>query len=192
MFKRKYIIPPLIKEKLEAAKKRKDFEARCEKAELLYRNGMTLHQVTGCTGVPVGTLVKLWQGHFNEERRLFAKVDNEFEWLMTKSIRQQEEISDPLDLLLKKELRNNVELCLDTLRENDDIVITLRTLGYTLEAVANFLGVTRERIRQREAKAIRVLRHPSRKALLKGEDFTAWYDKQKELENVKCKEACSI
>lgn len=60
---------------------------------------------------------------------------------------------------------------LETLTPRERKVLELRfgLLGreYTLEEVGNIFGVTRERIRQVEAKALRKLRHPSRHLLLK-------------------------
>ena len=37
---------------------------------------------------------------------------------------------------------------------------------FTLEEIANLMGVTRERVRQIEFRALRKLRHPSRSVLL--------------------------
>ena len=70
--------------------------------------------------------------------------------------------------LLKKQL-NDV---LDTLTDREENVLRLR-FGLddgrtrTLEEVGKVFGVTRERIRQIEAKALRKLRHPSRSKQLK-------------------------
>jgi RNA polymerase primary sigma factor len=73
-----------------------------------------------------------------------------------------------LDLLRKRE----VTKILDTLTEREAKIIKLRfgiDTGYprTLEEVGKMFRVTRERVRQIEAKAIRKLRHPSRSKQLK-------------------------
>jgi RNA polymerase primary sigma factor len=64
-------------------------------------------------------------------------------------------------------------MLLDTLTEREQKVLLLRfglTDGRTrtLEEVGKEFNVTRERIRQIEAKALRKLRHPSRSKHLKG------------------------
>ncbi len=69
-------------------------------------------------------------------------------------------------------LREQLEDVLDTLTEREENVLRLRfglTDGKsrTLEDVGKLFGVTRERIRQIEAKALRKLRHPSRSKRLK-------------------------
>ena len=69
-------------------------------------------------------------------------------------------------------LREQLESVLDTLNPREEKVLRLR-FGLddgkqrTLEEVGQFFGVTRERIRQIEAKALRKLRHPSRSKKLK-------------------------
>ena len=73
-----------------------------------------------------------------------------------------------LDLLRRRE----VAKILDTLTEREAKIIKLRfgiDTGYprTLEEVGKLFRVTRERVRQIEAKAIRKLRHPSRSKMLR-------------------------
>ena len=70
--------------------------------------------------------------------------------------------------ILKEEIRN----VLKTLQPREQQVLELRFglidgTCYTLEEVGKKFNVTRERIRQIEAKALRKLRHPSRAKKLK-------------------------
>ena len=69
-------------------------------------------------------------------------------------------------------LREQMESVLETLTEREKKVLMLRfgiTDGYprTLEEVGTLFNVTRERVRQIEAKALRKLRHPTRSRRLK-------------------------
>jgi len=73
-----------------------------------------------------------------------------------------------IDLLRRRE----VTKILDTLTDREAKIIKLRfgiETGYprTLEEVGKIFRVTRERVRQIEAKAIRKLRHPSRSKMLR-------------------------
>ena len=69
-------------------------------------------------------------------------------------------------------LKDEIAEVLQTLTEREEKVIRLRFgledgKSRTLEEVGQMFGVTRERIRQIEAKALRKLRHPSRSRKLK-------------------------
>ena len=74
---------------------------------------------------------------------------------------------NPFEITENHLLRERLKEILDTLTERERQVVDLRfglTNGYpcTLEEVGHLFNVTRERIRQIEAKALRKLRHPSR------------------------------
>ena len=78
----------------------------------------------------------------------------------------------PADAAAFALLREQLDDVLDTLTEREQKVLRLRFgledgRGRTLEEVGQEFGVTRERIRQIEAKALRKLRHPSRSKRLK-------------------------
>jgi RNA polymerase primary sigma factor len=69
-------------------------------------------------------------------------------------------------------LRDQMEVVLSSLSPRERKVLDLRYglesgRQHTLDEIGNELGVTRERIRQIEAKALRKLRHPSRSKKLK-------------------------
>ena len=77
----------------------------------------------------------------------------------------------PYEETSKELLRESIEEVLDSLDEREAKVLSLRfgLMGETpktLEEVGKIFNVTRERIRQIEAKALRKLRHPSRRKKL--------------------------
>ena len=78
----------------------------------------------------------------------------------------------PEDEVSKNLLREDLEDVLDTLSPRERDVLRLR-YGLedgrmkTLEEIGQIFNVTRERIRQIEAKALRKLRHPNRNSILK-------------------------
>ena len=68
-----------------------------------------------------------------------------------------------------QEFADNLPAVLETLGERERLVLTLRYLEdepRSLAQVAQVVGVTRERIRQIEAKALRKLMHPTKKRAL--------------------------
>jgi len=85
---------------------------------------------------------------------------------------EDSEAQSPSDHAAYELLKEQLEDVLDTLTDREENVLRLR-FGLddgrtrTLEEVGRVFGVTRERIRQIEAKALRKLRHPSRSKRLK-------------------------
>lgn len=85
---------------------------------------------------------------------------------------EDNEAVSPADSAAYQMLKEQLESVLDTLTDREENVLRLR-FGLedgrtrTLEEVGKVFGVTRERIRQIEAKALRKLRHPSRSKQLR-------------------------
>ncbi|MCI1856556.1 MAG: RNA polymerase sigma factor RpoD [Sporolactobacillus sp.] len=85
---------------------------------------------------------------------------------------EDQDAKAPSDAAAYELLKEQLEDVLDTLTDREENVLRLR-FGLddgrtrTLEEVGKVFGVTRERIRQIEAKALRKLRHPSRSKQLK-------------------------
>ena len=85
---------------------------------------------------------------------------------------QDDNVPVPADAAAFTLLKEQLEEVLSTLTEREKKVLTLRFgledgRARTLEEVGKEFNVTRERIRQIEAKALRKLRHPSRSRKLK-------------------------
>jgi RNA polymerase primary sigma factor len=85
---------------------------------------------------------------------------------------EDEDAPSPIDSAAREMLREQVHSALTSLSDREREVLELRFglkdgKDHTLEEVSNFFDVTRERIRQIEAKALRKLRHPSRSKQLR-------------------------
>jgi RNA polymerase primary sigma factor len=79
---------------------------------------------------------------------------------------EDEDAPSPMDVAAREMLREQVQHALEALLERERDVLELRFglkdgREHTLEEVSRYFNVTRERIRQIEAKALRKLRHPA-------------------------------
>jgi RNA polymerase primary sigma factor len=96
------------------------------------------------------------------ERPVGEDEDSEFGYFI-----ENESVPSPAQAAYDKLLREKIESLLDTLTPREARILRLRFglhngHSYTLEEVGQKFGLTRERIRQIEGKALRRLRHPRR------------------------------
>ena len=80
---------------------------------------------------------------------------------------KDEDAPEPMDVAAREILRESIQNAMGVLSERERGVLELRFglvdgRAHTLEEVGQYFNVTRERIRQIEAKALRKLRHPTR------------------------------
>ena len=85
---------------------------------------------------------------------------------------EDENIPGPVDAASKQLLKEQIRNALGVLSDREREVLQMRFglldgQDHTLEEVGKHFGVTRERIRQIEAKALRKLRHPTRSRQLR-------------------------
>jgi RNA polymerase primary sigma factor len=85
---------------------------------------------------------------------------------------EDKKVVSPGDAAVSTNLSEQIKKVLKTLTPREEKVLRMRfgigeKADHTLEEVGKDFNVTRERIRQIEAKALRKLRHPSRSRLLK-------------------------
>ncbi|NLZ83081.1 MAG: sigma-70 family RNA polymerase sigma factor, partial [Clostridiales bacterium] len=81
-------------------------------------------------------------------------------------------VDSPKESAIESSLQMEINTQLQTLNEREQKILEMRfglnnTQSHTLEQVGNHYGLTRERIRQIEAKALSKLRLPSRSRYLK-------------------------
>ena len=120
-----------------------DLERRWRRAATKVRRIMRVSQEPMSLETPIGTEENSYLGDFIEDESVLGPVDAASQQLL------REQMHDILGSLGERE-REVLELRFG-LRDGQ---------GRTLEEVGREFGVTRERIRQIEAKAIRKLRHP--------------------------------
>ena len=85
---------------------------------------------------------------------------------------EDENLPGPVDAASREMLKQHMREILDSLNKRERDVLEMRYglrdgKYYTLEEVGEAFGVTRERVRQIEAKALRKLRHPLRSRKLR-------------------------
>ena len=105
---------------------------------------------------------------FRDEDGFFSGEAPEVEFII-----DEDSLSTEDAAILGAPLRDALQQSLAGLRDREQLVLQLRfglngEEPMTLEAVGHELGVTRERIRQIQMRALRKLRHPSRSKRLRG------------------------
>jgi len=122
-------------------------------------------QEIGCSADKVSSYLTL-RSQFLSCTSLNTPVGEDGDIEIGELVEDKESIG-PEDLCCEKELREKIDVILGTLTSREEKILRLRfglddDITHTLEEVGQVYNVTRERIRQIEAKALRKLRHPTR------------------------------
>lgn len=123
-------------------------------------------EIEGMTATRVREILKIAQ----DTASLETPVGDEEDSMLGDFIADTSQPS-PIEAASKELLKENIEEVLATLSDREAKVLRMRfglegKNPMTLEEVGREFGVTRERIRQIEAKALRKLKHPSRRKKL--------------------------
>ncbi len=130
----------------------------------------TSEEIAARMDIPVGKVRKVLK-IAQEPISLETPIGEEEDSHLGDFIEDRQEVS-PADAVINLNLKEQTENVLRTLTPREEKVIKMRFgVGdgseHTLEEVGQNFAVTRERIRQIEAKALRKLRHPSRSRRLR-------------------------
>lgn len=136
--------------------------------ELRHGHEPTLEQVAALVDLPVRKIEAL--SRMSKEPLPLHEL-SDVDALIATHAREQFAVCDPIECVEELQLRESVDDFLSTLKPKEENILRMRYgIGVpdtlTLEEVGAQLGVTRERIRQIEAKAIGRLKHPARLARL--------------------------
>ncbi len=150
--------------------------------ELLSEEDLFLIEQARATGQPLDPVVeRRWRRAATKVRRIMriaqepmsleTPIGSEENSYLGDFI-EDETVVGPVDAASKQLLKEQMQDILDSLSERERKVLEMRFglldgQGHTLEEVGQEFGVTRERIRQIEAKALRKLRHPIRSRKLR-------------------------
>jgi RNA polymerase sigma factor (sigma-70 family) len=101
----------------------------------------------------------------------FVEEESSYETINPEEIEELTEYFGPEEIFEENQLKNTMKYLLDSLTPRESKILQFRfgintITEFSLEQVASMFSVTRERIRQLEAKALRKMRHPSRSSLL--------------------------
>ncbi|HHU56262.1 MAG TPA: sigma-70 family RNA polymerase sigma factor [Acholeplasmataceae bacterium] len=130
----------------------------------------TVEEIAEEMDLSVGKVIE-YQSYISDTVSLDTTIGNE-EGLTLGDLISNPNINNPFEEVANEEYHRELKRILAELNPREYQVITLRFglldgTTHTLEEIGKIIGLTRERVRQIESKALRKLRHPTRSAKIK-------------------------